>query len=130
MDKTVAIAFIILAAAIFCAAIGQIMMKKSIDSLNGKYGVVEILNPLKFLSILREAPMLLLALTIYAVGFMVWIAALSRLELSTMYPFAAGLGYILVAIFSFVFLKEQFTVYKVAGTVMIFIGTFLLLKSA
>ena len=130
MDKTVVIAILILTLAIFSAAVGQIMMKKSIDSLNGKYSVGEIINPLKFLTILREAPLLLLALAIYAVGFLIWIAALSKLQLSVMYPFAAGLGYILVAIFSFVFLKEQFTIYKIAGTATILIGTFLLLKSA
>jgi len=98
--------------------------------LNGRYDIVDIVTPLKFLTILRESPLIFLGGLMYAVSFVIWIAALSKLELSFMYPIATGAVFVLITLLSFVFLKENITPYRILGIALIAIESVFLLKSA
>ena len=129
MDKMVTIAFVLLILAIVIGAFAQISLKKGISNLQGKYDVLEILNPIKFLSILRESPLVFVGGFLYAMGFVIWLAALAKFDVSFMYPMLS-LAYVLVAVLALVFLKEHITIYRWAGIGLIIAGCFFLLKSA
>jgi len=57
-----------------------------------------------------------------------WIVALSKGELSRLYPFM-GLSFVLVTIFSVLFLKENVTLWAWIGTVLVCLGVFLVMRS-
>jgi drug/metabolite transporter (DMT)-like permease len=57
-----------------------------------------------------------------------WILAISKVDLSFLYPFMA-LSYVLVALFSFLFFKEGVTALRWAGIVTICLGVFLVSRS-
>ena len=129
MEKAMALAFVLLAIAVLGAAFGQLALKKGIDGLQGKYSVTDILKPWNLPKIFVQSPLVFAGLLIYVVGFLVWIAALSALDVSFMYPLLS-LSYVLLAILAAVFLKETITVWRWAGIVLVTIGSFLLLRSA
>ncbi len=60
-------------------------------------------------------------LACYAVSLVLWLLVLSRTEASFAYPFL-GLGFVIVAVASFLWLGESFTLRKVAGTLIIAAG--------
>ena len=57
-----------------------------------------------------------------------WILAISRAQLSYLYPFMA-LSFVLVAIFSMVLFKEDLTALRWLGIIIICIGVFLVARS-
>ena len=70
----------------------------------------------------------LLAVLLTAVTALAWTAAVSKAELSHVYPFMA-LSYVLVALFSLVLFKEDVTALRWAGVVVICVGVFLVSRS-
>ncbi len=60
-------------------------------------------------------------LACYAVSLVLWLLVLSRTEASFAYPFL-GVGFVIVAVASFLLLGESFTLRKVAGTLIIAAG--------
>ena len=60
-------------------------------------------------------------LACYAVSLVLWLLVLSRTEASFAYPFL-GVGFVVVALASFLLLGESFTARKVAGTLIIAAG--------
>ena len=129
MNKMVNIAFILLILSVVIGAVAQISLKKGVSNLQGKYDTLEILNPVKFLSILKESPLIFIGGLLYALGFVIWIAAMTKFDVSFMYPMLS-LAYILVAVLAFVILKENITLYRWLGIILVTIGSMLLLKSA
>ena len=59
---------------------------------------------------------------------LVWVLALAKVELSFVYPFMA-LSYVFVALFSFLFFKEDVTALRWLGILVICIGVFLVSRS-
>jgi uncharacterized membrane protein len=129
MNKMINIAFILLILSVVIGAVAQISLKKGVSNLQGKYDTLEILNPVKFLSILKESPLIFVGGLLYALGFVIWIAAMTKFDVSFMYPMLS-LAYILVAVLAFVILKENITLYRWLGIILVTIGSMLLLKSA
>jgi uncharacterized membrane protein len=123
------IAFILLILSVVIGAVAQISLKKGVSNLQSKYDTMEILNPVKFLSILKESPLIFVGGLLYALGFVIWIAAMTKFDVSFMYPMLS-LAYILVAVLAFVILKENITLYRWLGIILVTIGSMLLLKSA
>jgi len=129
MNKMINIAFILLILSVVIGAVAQISLKKGVSNLQSKYDTMEILNPVKFLSILKESPLIFVGGLLYALGFVIWIAAMTKFDVSFMYPMLS-LAYILVAVLAFVILKENITLYRWLGIILVTIGSMLLLKSA
>ena len=129
LKKMIALALVLLAIAIIGSAFGQIALKKGIDGLQGKYSMADIVKPWNLPKIFIQSPWVFVGLCLYVIGFFVWIGALSKLDVSFMYPLLS-LSYVLLAILAFVFLKENITLYRWMGIILVTIGSFLLLKSA
>lgn len=68
------------------------------------------------------------AISLVILTALAWILALSRAELSYIYPFMA-LSYILIALFSLIIFKENVTTLRWLGIVAICIGVFLVSRS-
>ena len=69
------------------------------------------------------------AMTMIVAGFVFWVLALARLELSYAYPVACS-SILFVALLSAVFLGEPITPKMWAGTVLILVGVVLLTPQA
>lgn len=68
-------------------------------------------------------------LSCYVVSVMVWIMALSRVEVSIAYPMLS-LGYIVNAFFAWYLFGEAITVTRIVGMGIIIIGVYLVAKPA
>jgi drug/metabolite transporter (DMT)-like permease len=62
------------------------------------------------------------------VAALAWIVALSRVELGHVYPFM-GLSFVLVALLSALFFKENIAFWGWIGIVLVCVGVFLVLRS-
>jgi len=111
---------------IFLGVGGQLCMKKGM-SLVGIAG----LNPGKMLIFLGRAlstPLVLAGFFAYALGSLIWLIIISRVDLSFAYPLIS-IGYILVAIFSWWLFNENINWMRWLGTVIIILGVILISRS-
>jgi drug/metabolite transporter (DMT)-like permease len=74
------------------------------------------------------SPCLWLGIAIYTASFFIWIAILSRIELSIAIPLSSAM-YALVPIFAIIFLHEIVTPLRWFGIVSIVMGTYVVSKS-
>lgn len=76
---------------------------------------------------LFTTPRIILGLALYATGAFLWMIVLSRLDLSLAYPMVS-LSYILLAFLAWLLLDEPLTLPKLAGTVVICAGVFIITR--
>ena len=89
------------------------------------------LAPKGFISGLLRAfsnPKILAGFAIIFSGSLIWLAVLSRADLSWAYPMLS-LGYLFVVLTSWFFLGEAFSLLRVMGTVFICLGVLLTFRS-
>jgi multidrug transporter EmrE-like cation transporter len=106
--------------AIFCSVTGQILMKIGMNQVGG---IDQFSLPLLTNMLLN--PFVFTGIGSYGVGFIAYLFALSKLEQSFAYPMFS-LGYVLVAVFNWVFLHEAFSATRLAGVLIIVLGVYLL----
>jgi multidrug transporter EmrE-like cation transporter len=68
-------------------------------------------------------------IVLYVAGFAVWLLILSRNELSVAYPIAIGLTLVGTTAAGFWILSEPVTMWRVAGSALVFLGISMLIKS-
>ena len=102
------------------AAVGQVSWKVGMNFI----GPVTGLRPSDLISIFLE-PYVFFGLIMYGLGTIFWLIALSRMELSFLYPFIS-LTYILVLALSYMLLRESIGFNKILGTVLIISGLLLI----
>ncbi len=110
--------YVLIGLAMVCAAISQLLFKSGVEVIGG----IDLSSRLvgqgvKMLSNWR----IITGLTIYAIGWLMWMGALSRFDLSFVYPFTS-LNYILVTILSVSILGETLSPVRVMGIAVICIG--------
>lgn len=64
---------------------------------------------------------LILAVICFVSSMLMWILVLRKMDLSVAYPMVS-LGYVIVILLSYVFLKEPLYISKIIGTVLIVAG--------
>jgi multidrug transporter EmrE-like cation transporter len=106
--------------AILCSVVGQILMKIGMNQVGG----IEQLDLGLLMNMLLN-PYVFTGIGSYGVGFIAYLFALSKLDQSFAYPMFS-LGYVLVAVFNWVFLHEPFSITRLAGVIVIIIGVALL----
>jgi drug/metabolite transporter (DMT)-like permease len=94
------------------AAFGQLLFKIGTDN-TGQIGLSNIFQIFNIY--------IILGLVFYGVGSVFWIIALSKADLSFVYPFTA-LTFVLVCVLSVFILKENLTWNRIAGTAIILLG--------
>jgi len=75
------------------------------------------------------SPFIWLGLGIYAASVLGWIWVLSKTDVSVAYPFV-GLGFVLTAVMGAVFLHENVSPLRIAGTMLVIFGCVLIARSA
>jgi drug/metabolite transporter (DMT)-like permease len=73
-------------------------------------------------------PGVLGGLALYGLGTVLWLAVLSRAELSQAYPFV-GLSFVLTAVFGVVLFHDALSVSRIAGIAAIVVGVYLVGQS-
>lgn len=65
---------------------------------------------------------------VVACGAFLWLMIISRLDLTTVFPIAGGIFYILLFLSSWIFFGEAITLSKIIGVAAILAGMFLILR--
>ncbi|MDD1611114.1 MAG: hypothetical protein LUO95_11135 [Methylococcaceae bacterium] len=65
-----------------------------------------------------------LGLTLYALGAVLWLGVLAKIDVSIAYPFV-GFGFILTALFGVFLLGEAFSLIRFVGTCLVVLGILL-----
>lgn len=111
---------------VFFSTVGQLLLKSGMNRLGS---VTLSLNQL-FSILWRMAtnPGVFFGLTLYLVGTIFWLAALSRVDLSYAYPFAS-LSYVIMLLASWMMFDEKITLARIMGTIVICIGVLLIYRN-
>ena len=113
---------IFLSVALNCA--GQVLMRKAMLDI-GEVGS----HPAAHMAMLMVSHAFLwLALLCYGVSVLVWMAVLSKVEVSYAFPLGS-IGYVIVAVLGYMFLGEQVSPLRLLGIVIICIGVFVVSRS-
>lgn len=112
---------------IFAGAAAQICFKCGMSNIDKIDNFDNLLNPETIINIATNSYIIVGAL-LYGIAFILWLGALSTLDISYMYPLLS-LGYVITAIFAFLFIRENITLLRWLGILLIFAGSFLVTKS-
>jgi len=119
-------AFLLLLFAISLSVTGEFLLKAGMNQV----GMLS-LTPKGFISGLLRAfsnPRILAGFAFLFSGSLIWLAVLSRADLSWAYPLLS-LGYLFVVLTSWFFLGEAFSLLRLLGTVFICLGVLLIFRS-
>lgn len=111
--------FVLIFVAVCLGVVGQIMMKNGMNQVGAitHFGLGTLVH-------VFSNPFVLLGFASYGLSSVVYLLALSRLDLSVAYPMI-GLGYVLVVFFSWLVLREQVGLLRWLGVVLIVAGVWL-----
>ena len=114
-------AFLLVLMSVAISAVAQLCLK---IGMNAFIVPLSTVRPGEMFRALVLNPYLLGGLGLYGVGTILWLAVLSRIDLSVAYPFVA-LGFIMTLAFGVSILGESLTTAKLIGTTLIVLGVFL-----
>ncbi len=120
------IAIVYILISVLGGAFGQLMLKKGMGSMGpltlsvGQFGSI--------LWGMATNPYVVAGLGIYALGTLFWLLALSRVELSFAYPFAS-LSYLIMLFAAWQLFKEDISVLRLVGTLVICVGVLIISRS-
>jgi len=118
--------FALVVTGVLLNAAAQLALKASVRDT----GAIEISASAAIPTAVRLAsePWLWFGLTCYVVSVVVWILALSRVDVSIAYPMLS-LGYIVNALAAWAWLGEAMNIEKVAGIGIIIVGVYVLARA-
>jgi multidrug transporter EmrE-like cation transporter len=121
------ISFALILSSVALSALAQISFKfgvavdaraAALDSRAALLGVLESL----------VTPGVLFGLLLYAIGTLLWIAVLARVEVSQAYPFV-GLGFVLTALLGYLLFGDSLGVQRMVGIALVVGGIALVAQS-
>jgi drug/metabolite transporter (DMT)-like permease len=112
---------------IFLGAFGQICMKTGMNQIEKINSISDLISLKIVISVLSNF-YVVLGLSLYFIGAFLWLAAMSSLNISFMYPLLS-LAYLVTAIFAFLYLGETITVVRWTGIALVIAGCFLIARS-
>ncbi len=116
--------YIIMAISIGLAIAGQLLMKRGMMSF-GTFPVSQLIVNIipMFLN-----PWVFVGLVCFGLSSVFWLVVLSRMELSLVYPMVS-VAYVIVALLSWYFFRENLSVIRWAGIAVIVMGVVLISRS-
>jgi len=116
--------YLILGLSILLAVTGQLLMKKGMV-IFGAFPVSQLLYKIipMFLN-----PWVFFGFVFFGLSSLFWLVVISRLELSLVYPMVS-VAYVLVALASYFFFKENVALVRWIGIAVIILGVFLVSRS-
>ncbi len=118
--------YLLIFTAVIAMTVAQLLLKKGLLTIGEFPAHFNELIPF-FLKAYTNVYVIFAVLLTLATG-MVWVLAVSKAQLSFLYPFMA-LSYVLVALFSLLLFKEDVGVLRWLGIVVICAGVFLVARS-
>jgi drug/metabolite transporter (DMT)-like permease len=109
------------------ATLGQLLLKSGMTSV-GRLGAGALQQPLQTLMAIASTPVVWLGLASYAVGAVLWLVVLSRLDLGYAYPLLA-VSYILIPLLAHFLLGEAIPPLRWVGIAVIFIGVVIVART-
>jgi drug/metabolite transporter (DMT)-like permease len=112
---------------------GQIALKYGVGlaSKEPSSRIAQSLDPRSILTFLQSAAtnkFVILGFLLYLISAASWLIILSRVDLSFAYPLIS-ISYILIVVLSRFIFNEPLTFFRIAGTIVVCAGVFLLLRS-
>jgi drug/metabolite transporter (DMT)-like permease len=123
--RTTMFAIILVLICIFGAAIGQILLKSGIGQV-GEINSIRQLFDIKTLLLMFTNIRILAGLLCYGIAAILWLGALSTLNISFMYPLLS-LSYVITALIALIFLRENITLFHWIGIFMVVGGCLLII---
>ena len=111
--------------AVLTGAMAQTLMKLGTRQV-GAFGDTAFLQ---YLLRLLSSPLILLAILSYGFGVIFYMFMLSRLDLSFLYPAMTALGLIIVTFVSTILLREEVSLLRLGGIIVVIAGIFLVSRS-
>ncbi len=105
---------------------GQLSLKKGMTSVGKISFDLNHLVP-ALLSAFSNS-FVLLGLFLYGISALLWMAVLSRMDLSFAYPFVS-FSYVMVVVLSWLLLKENLPMIRILGVLVICLGVYLVSRS-
>jgi len=120
-------ALILIAICVILSAIGQVLMKIGMNQIGEITNIHQLLNFRVMFSMFTNL-FIIAGILCFMVQLVIWLAAMSTLSISFMYPLAS-LVYVLTAIIALVFLHEEISLIRWAGMFLVVGGCFLVGQS-
>ena len=117
-------AMILLSVALSAAA--QVALKAGMTSVGVRQALAGGLTPISLLQV-AFSPLVMLGLLFYVLSAAVWLGVLSKMPVSSAYPFVA-LAIVLTSLLGRLFFHDAFTLPKILGTLLIVGGVVVLAK--
>jgi multidrug transporter EmrE-like cation transporter len=121
-----ALSFTLILAGVLLNALAQLLLKAGTNAVGhfefSSANLVPVGMKLAF------QPYILGGMVCYAVSLVVWIMALSRVEVSIAYPMLS-IGYVLNAVAAWYFFGESVTAMRMAGIGIIVVGVYIVARS-
>jgi len=96
---------------------GQLFMKSGMSQVGEINSLKQLLNFGTLIRIFTN-PLVLIGIFLYGVSLVLWLGALSTLNVSFMYPLLS-FAYVLTAVFACIFLKESLTLSHSLGILLV-----------
>ena len=113
---------ILVSLCVIMGVIAQLAMKKGMNMV-GVVGLKDIFSEKVFSIVFQRY--VLVGIVLYFLAAMIWLVILSQAELSFVYPLIS-IGYIITAILSWFLFKENLTLFRVVGILLICSGVYLI----
>lgn len=119
--------FLLITAVSSMTVASQIFLKKGLMAIR-ETGGVSLQNIHLMLLKLLQNKFALLGLVFAVIATLVWLMVISKVELTAAFPVSGAIFYLLLFVFSWLFLGEAITVWKISGVIAILSGVFLISK--
>lgn len=112
---------------VLVGAFGQIIWKQGMSSIDKINGFDDLLK-FKTISNIITNKYIFLGVLLYGLAFILWLAAMSTLDISFMYPMLS-LAYVATAFMAIIFLGEHVSIVRWMGIIMVILGCFFISRS-
>lgn len=108
------------------SAAAQVALKAGMASAPVRQALAAGLRPMAIVNV-AFSPLIMLGLLFYVLSAAVWLAVLSKMPVSSAYPFVA-LAIVLTSVLGRLVFHDAFTIPKIAGTLLIVTGVVVLAR--
>lgn len=128
MNKDIGMhSFLLIVAAILVGSAAQLLLKSGMNRLGSVH--FSMANAWNLAFQLVTSPFIILGTCGYAVGMIIWLAVLARMEVSVAQPMLS-LGYVITAVSGYYLFGENLSPMRICGILVIILGVFLVSRSA
>ena len=113
---------------VLISTFAQLVLKSGANRIHVAFSAMTGQESLLAQTMALSNPHILIGLSMYAIGAAGWILVLTRVDVSSAYPLIS-LGFVFTLIFGHLLYGESITASKIAGTLIIMLGCFLIART-